>query len=92
MNYDHHCIWINNCVGQKSYYYFSMFLIALIFNCTYKLYYLVQIPEKNNSTKDKSKELSNHSIEKWINKSGLIFIVLKYILIVILVTATIASL
>ncbi len=87
LNYDHHCIWINNCIGQKSYYYFSSFLISLIFNCCYKIYYLLQF----SSSIQQSKELKIPLVDKFINKHSSSFIVIKYTLVIIMTITTIAS-
>ena len=33
--FDHHCVWINACVGEKNYKYFVLFLIFHMIWCSY---------------------------------------------------------
>lgn len=40
---DHHCIWVNNCVGKGNYTYFYMFLITNTFSLTYAFIRLLTI-------------------------------------------------
>ena len=39
-NFDHHCIWFNNCVGKGNYNYFFVSITAL---CVHSLLYNVQL-------------------------------------------------
>lgn len=38
LRFDHHCIWINNCVGQKNYKWFLLYLISNITMMIYGAY------------------------------------------------------
>lgn len=35
--FDHHCVWLNNCIGKKNYWYF----FGAIFSCTLQLMFCV---------------------------------------------------
>ena len=70
-DYDHHCNWINNCIGKKSFHYFSLFITILLINSTYKFYlflaYGLDFFENSNLSVDK---LQNNN--KLTNKSGVL--------------------
>ncbi|KAJ1504575.1 palmitoyltransferase swf1, partial [Coelomomyces lativittatus] len=51
MRLDHHCVWINNCVGHKNIHYFIYFLASILWICAYGAYLclLLSIPNLNFS-------------------------------------------
>jgi hypothetical protein len=46
--YDHHCVWLNNCIGIKNHFLFMIFIVVLSLNITCLLvttiYYYVKLP------------------------------------------------
>ena len=36
-NYDHHCMWLNNCIGGKNYRYFIKFIVSADISILFKI-------------------------------------------------------
>lgn len=36
-NFDHHCSWLNNCIGRRNIYLFWIFLILITFNIVFNI-------------------------------------------------------
>ncbi|KAE8704525.1 putative protein S-acyltransferase 16 [Hibiscus syriacus] len=78
---DHHCIWINNCVGHANYKVFFVFVVYAVIACLYSLVLLVG-SLTNDSHNDKQQTADSFRIAYVI--SGLLLVPLSIALSVLL--------
>lgn len=83
-NMDHHCLWLNNCVGMRNYLYFFSFITMSLLSIIYMnvlSYYYIFHHDHNAPTSRDSHETSSSTINTVRNHpEGIVLIIYTHIL------------
>ena len=79
---DHHCVWINNCVGHENYKAFFLFVLYVVLACIYAL--VLRVGSAIQELHDEERRSGNIFKTSYI-LCGLILIPLTVALIILLI-------
>lgn len=92
INFDHHCIWVNNCIGIKTYNYFTSYLSLIVINSLYKIAFLISFilrvreESKINMIKEKDTINTGNNVSEILSLNIIKYIQNYFILVILIIT------